>query len=170
MEAIRPVLEAGLRKSERIDECHNLLGALDSQAGSKEESLAHFRRAAELNPLDPRFPLNAGLTLMDMERWEEAGEVTEKAVAATPDADLYLGLGNVRLRDRDPEGALAAFLKARDLGGTGPGSNRADLGIALSYLGLRRPDDALAFARDSLSRNPDNPPLQNLYQDLLRRR
>jgi len=94
----------------------------------------------------------------------------EKAIAKTPDADLYLGLGNVRLRTRDPEGALAAFQKARELGGTGPASSRADLGIALSYLGLRRLDDALAFARDSLSRNPDNPPLQNLYQDLLRRR
>ena len=170
MEEIRPVLEAGLRKSERIDEYHNLLGALDSQAGRKEQALAHFRRAAELNPLDPRFSLNLGLTLMDLDRWEEAGTVLEKAVAVTPDADLYLGLGNVRLQTREPERALSAFQKARELGGPGAGSTRADLGIALSYLGLRRPDDALAFARESLARNPDNPPLQNLYQDLLRRR
>jgi len=96
--------------------------------------------------------------------------VIEKAVAATPDSDLYLGLGNVRLQTREPERALSAFQKARELGGPGAGSTRADLGIALSYLGLRRPDDALAFARESLARNPDNPPLQNLYQDLLRRR
>jgi len=44
------------------------------------------------------------------------------------------------------------------------------LGIALSYLSLKRRDEALAFARESLSRDPANQPLQNLYQDLLRRR
>src|SRR5207247_600819 len=54
MEAIRPILEAGLRKSERIDEYHNLLGALDSSAGNKAQALAHFQRAVELNPGDPR--------------------------------------------------------------------------------------------------------------------
>lgn len=170
MEEIRPVLEAGLRKSERIDEYHNLLGALESRARRMEQALAHFRRAVDLNPLDPRFSLNLGLTLMDLDRWEEAGAVIEKAVAATPDVDLYLGLGNVRLRTREPERALLAFQKAREMEGPGPASSRADLGIALSYLGLRRPDDALAFARESLARNPDNPPLQNLYQDLIQRK
>ncbi|HEV8335783.1 MAG TPA: alkaline phosphatase family protein [Candidatus Polarisedimenticolia bacterium] len=168
LEALRPTLEAGLRKSERIDEYHNLLGALDSEAGRKEEAYRHFRRAVELNPADARFSLNLGLTLMDLGRWDEAGAVLDKAAAASPNADLYLGLGNVRLRTGDTERALAAFQKAREIGG--PVSARADLGIVLSYLRLKRSDDALAFARDSLARHPDNPPLQNLYQDLLRRR
>jgi len=168
LDAIRPILEAGLRKSERIDEYHNLLGALDSSAGEKERALAHFRRAAELNPRDPRFSLNLGLTLMDLGRFDESGRVFEKALSEMPDADLYLGLGNVRLKSREPALALAAFQKAREAGGTA--APRADLGIALSYLGLRRADDALAFARESLSRNPDNPPLQNLVRDLSRNR
>jgi tetratricopeptide (TPR) repeat protein len=168
LELLRPILEAGLRKSERIDEYHNLLGALDSEAGKKEEAYGHFRRAVELNPADSRFSLNLGLTLMDLGRWEEAGTVLARAAARQPDADLYLGLGNVRLRTGDSEQALAAFQKAREAGG--PAAARAELGIVLSYLRLKRPDDALAFARDSLTRHPDNPPLQNLYQDLLRRR
>ncbi|HMC81675.1 MAG TPA: tetratricopeptide repeat protein, partial [Candidatus Polarisedimenticolia bacterium] len=166
-EAIRPVLEAGLRRSERVDEYHNLLGGLDSEAGHKEKALGHFRRAAELNPGEGRFSLNVGLTLMDLGRWREAGSIFEEAVASSPSPDLYVGLGNVRLRSRDPAGALAAFEKARVLGNGNP---RADLGIALSYLSLKRRDEALAFARESLSRDPANQPLQNLYQDLLRRR
>jgi tetratricopeptide (TPR) repeat protein len=168
MESIRPILEAGLKKSERIDEYHNLLGALDSAAGRKEEALVHFRRAAELNPGDSRFTLNLGLTLTDLRRMPEAEAVFERAIATTPGADLYLGLGNARLLTRQPDLALAAFQKAREMGG--PASVRAELGIALSYLGLKRADDALAFARESLARNPDNPPLRNLYQDLLSRR
>ncbi len=166
--AIRPILEAGLRESERIDEYHNLLGALDSEAGRKEEALAHFRRAAEINPRDPRFSLNLGLTLTDLGRLGEAAAVLDSAVAATPQPDLYLALGNLRLRERNPGDALEAFRRAKDL--SGPESARADLGIALSYLGLRRADDALAFARESLARNPDNPPLRSLVQDLLRGR
>jgi len=117
MEAIRPVLEAGLKRSERIDEYHNLLGALESEAGRKEQALVHFRRARDLNPSDPRFPLNVGLTLMDLNRWEEAGKVFENAISSTPTSDLYLGLGNVRLRMHDSDGALAVFQRARELGG-----------------------------------------------------
>jgi tetratricopeptide (TPR) repeat protein len=165
-EAIRPILEAGLAKSERVDEYHNLLGGLEADAGRKEEALARFRRAAEINPGDPRFPLNAGLTLMDLGRWEEAGRHFERAAASLPDAGLFLGLGNVRLRLGDPAGALEAFRRSRDLGGDRP---RADLGIALSYLGLERPEEALAHAREGLARSPGDPALRNLVQDLSRR-
>ncbi len=167
LESIRPILEAGLRKSDRIDEYHSLLGVLASEGGRREEALEHFRRAAELNPADSRFALNVGLTLMDLGRWRDAGEAFEKGIAAGPTADLYLGLGNVRLRTGDPAAALAAFQKAREPGGN---TSRADLGIALSYLGLKRPGEALAFARESLSRHPEDPALRSLYQDLSRRR
>jgi tetratricopeptide (TPR) repeat protein len=163
LEALRPVLEAGLARSERIDEYHNLLGALESQAGRKEQALDQFRRARELNPAEPRFALNLSLTLMDLERWGEAAGILESAVAATPDADLYLALGNAYLTLRRPSDALAAF---RTAGERGKDSRRADLGVTLSLRGLDRRSEALDFARQSLTRNPDNPPLQQLARDL----
>ncbi|HEU5180171.1 MAG TPA: alkaline phosphatase family protein [Candidatus Polarisedimenticolia bacterium] len=163
LESLRPLLEAGLRRSDRIDEYHNLLGALDSKAGRKEQALAHFRRACELSPADPRFALNLSLTLMDLQRWSEAAEALDRAVAITPGADLFLALGNARLQTREPEAALAAFRRASEAGAD---PARAELGIALSTLRLRGRDEALALARDSLARHPENPALAGLVRDL----
>ncbi|PYQ12060.1 MAG: hypothetical protein DMH00_06755 [Acidobacteria bacterium] len=163
LEALRPVLEAGLARSERIDEYHNLLGALDSRAGKKEAALAHFRRAAELNPNDSRFALNVGLTLMDLQSWEEATTVLEKAMAGAPGGDLALALGDARLKLHQPEAALSSFQAAQRLGAD---PTRADLGMALSYLAMKRRDDALSFLRESLARRPADAALRQLYQDI----
>jgi tetratricopeptide (TPR) repeat protein len=163
LEALRPVLEAGLARSERIDEYHNLLGALDSRHGNKESALAHFRRAAELNPADARFTLNLALTLMDLQRWEEARSVLEEATAQKPDGDLLLALGNVRLKLGPPEAALSAFQGAARAGAD---PTRTDLGTALSYVAMKRRDDALTFLRERLAARPDDAPLQRLYRDI----
>jgi tetratricopeptide (TPR) repeat protein len=163
LEAMRPILEAGLHRSERIDEYHNLLGALDSRAGNKEAALIHFRRAAELNPGDSRFALNLGLTLMDLRRWEEASSVLEKAATVSPDGNLLLALGNARLSLGQAERALAAFQGAARLGSD---PTRTDLGTALSYVALKRREDALSFLQQRLASRPNDIPLQRLYQDI----
>ncbi|MCI0568821.1 MAG: alkaline phosphatase family protein, partial [Acidobacteria bacterium] len=163
LEALRPILEAGLKKSERIDEYHNLLGVLDSRDGNKEAALAHFRRAVELNPVDPRFALNLGLTLMDLRRWQEASSVLEKAAAVSPDGNLLLALGNARLSLGQAEQALLAFQSAARLGSD---PTRTDLGTALSYVALKRRDEALSFLRQRLASRPNDAPLQRLYQDI----
>ena len=163
LESLRPILEAGLKKSERIDEYHNLLGVLDSGSGNKQAALAHFRRAVELNPADSRFSLNLGLTLMDLQRWEEAAAVLEKAAAGSPDGNLLLALGNARLRLGQAEGALTAFQSAARLGSD---PTRTDLGTALSYVALKRRADALSFLRQKLTSRPNDATLQRLYQDI----
>lgn len=160
---MRPILEAGLKKSERIDEYHNLLGVLDSRSGNMAAALAQFRRAVELNPGDSRFALNLGLTLMDLRRWEEASAVLEKAAAGSSDGNLLLALGNVRLSLGQAEGALLAFQSAARLGSD---PTRADLGTALSYVALKRRDEALSFLRQKLASRPNDAPLQRLYQDI----
>ena len=163
LEALRPILEAGLARSERIDEYHNLLGALESRAGRKEQALAHFRRASELNPTDPRFALNLGLTLMDLERWDEAAEVLQRAAAGSQNGDVHLALGNVRLQQGRPDTALEAF---RFAGRLGADPARADLGTALSFLAMKQRDEALSLLRESPARRTGDPSLQRLYQDL----
>jgi tetratricopeptide (TPR) repeat protein len=163
LETLRPILEAGLKKSERIDEYHNLLGALDSRSGNKEAALTHFRRAAELNPVDSRFALNLALTLMDLRRFEEASSVLEKAATVSPDGNLFLALGNARLSLGQAEGALLAFQSAARLGSD---PTRTDLGTALSYVALKRREEALSFLRQKLASRPNDAPLQRLYQDI----
>ena len=163
LEALRPTLEAGLKKSERIDEYHNLLGALDSRSGNKEAALAHFRRAVELNPVDSRFALNLGLTLMDLRRWQEASSVVEEAASMSPHGNLLLALGNTRLSLGQAEGALLAFQSAARLGSD---PTRTDLGTALSYVALKRREEALSFLRQKLASRPNDAPLQRLYQDI----
>jgi tetratricopeptide (TPR) repeat protein len=163
LEALRPILEAGLRKSERIDEYHNLLGALDSQRGDKESGLAHFRRAVELSPQDPRFTLNLALTLMDVQRWEEAASILEKAAATPKDPSLMLALGNARLRQGRAEDALAAFQSAARLGAD---PTRSDMGTALSYLAMKRRTEALSFLQQRLAMRPGDSSIQRLYQDI----
>jgi Flp pilus assembly protein TadD len=160
---MRPILVAGLKKSERIDEYHNLLGVLDSQSGNQQAALAQFRRAVELNPGDSRFALNLGLTLMDLHRWEEASLVLEKAAAGSSDGILLLALGNARLSLGQAEGALLAFQSAARLGSD---PTRTDLGTALSYVALKRRDEALSFLRQRLASRPNDAPLQRLYQDI----
>gem|GEM_PF-504271 len=160
---MRPILEAGLKKSERIDEYHNLLGVLDAQSGNQQAALAQFRRAVELNPGDSRFALNLGLTLMDLRRWEEAAVVLEKAAAGSSDGNLLLALGNARLNLGQAEGALVAFQSAARLGSD---PKRTDLGTALSYVALKRRDEALSFLRQRLSTRPEDAALQRLYQDI----
>jgi tetratricopeptide (TPR) repeat protein len=163
LDSLRPILEAGLKKSERIDEYHNLLGILDSRSGNKEAALTHFRRAAELNPVDSRFALNLGLTLMDLHRWQEASSVLEKAATVSPDGNLFLALGNVRLNLGQPQGALLAFESAARLGSD---PTRTDLGTALSYVALKRREEALSFLRQKLASRPNDAPLQRLYRDI----
>ena len=163
LDTMRPILEAGLEKSERIDEYHNLLGVLDSGGGNKQAALAHFRRAAELNPGDSRFALNLGLTLMDLRRWEEASAVLEKAASGSPDGNLLLALGNARLSLGQAERALVAFQSAARLGSD---PTRTDLGTALSYVALKRREEALSFLRQKLASRPNDASLQRLYQDI----
>jgi tetratricopeptide (TPR) repeat protein len=163
LETLRPILEAGLKKSERIDEYHNLLGALDSKRGNLQGALAHFRRAAELNPAEGRFALNLGLTLMDLRQWDEALSVLEGAASGAPDGNLFLALGDARLQLGQAQGALEAFQSAGRLGAD---PTRADLGTALSYVALERKDKALEYLRESLSRRPGDASLKQLYQDI----
>ena len=47
---------------------------------------------------------------------------------------------------------------------------RAELGMALSTLRLRGRDEALAVARNSLARHPENPALAELVRNLSARR
>ena len=61
------------------------------------------------------------------------------------------------------QSALSAFQSAARAGAD---PTRTDLGTALSYVAMKRRDEALSFLRERLATRPNDAPLQRLYRDI----
>jgi tetratricopeptide (TPR) repeat protein len=160
-----PALSAAVGRDPRLDEYHNMLGALLSESGRDAEALAAFRQAAEIDPDNARYAANLGGALVRLGRWAAAAEAYERAAALSPSAATSLKLGSVYRRLRRPDRALAAFEQARALGDSSPGSI---LGIALAQSEMNRLPQALETVRAGLARHPGDAGLLRLQQDLAR--
>ena len=75
-------------------------------------------------------------------------------------------MGSVYRRLAQPERALAAFQRARDLGDGGSGPV---LGMALAKAEMNRVPEALDLVRQGLERHPEDVALRSLYDDLVRK-
>jgi len=164
--ALEPILRRALARDPRIDEFHDLLGILLAGTGRAAESLAEFRSAEELDPENPRFLANLAGAWAHEQRWDEAAAAYERACAAAPSSALYLKLGSVYRRLAQPDRALAAFRRARDLGDEG---GAPFLGMALSSAEMNRIPEAIDLARQGLGRHPEDAALRSVYDDLVRR-
>jgi predicted AlkP superfamily phosphohydrolase/phosphomutase/tetratricopeptide (TPR) repeat protein len=165
---LEPILRRGLEKDDRIDEYHNMLGVLLAESGHHEEASRSLRRAAKLDPYNARFANNLGSVLARLGRWEEAAATYGRAAELAPSSETYLRLGSVHRRLQQPDRALTAFERARDLGEGDDGA--PILGIVLALSELNRSEEAIRIARERLDRHPDDRALQSLYEDLLRKR
>jgi len=163
---LEPMLRRALAKDRRIDEYHNLLGMILASRGRPADAVAELRRAADLDPDNPRFAANLASALARVERWDEAAETYERAAALDPSAGNFLKLGSVYRRLRRPDRALAAFERARAAGDGGSGPI---LGIALARADMNQIPEALSIVREGLGSHPDDSGLRSLYDDLLRR-
>ncbi|PYS95743.1 MAG: hypothetical protein DMF50_07355, partial [Acidobacteria bacterium] len=163
---LAPLLRRALAKDARIDEYHNLLGAILAEQGRPAEALESFRRAADLDPDNPRFAANLAAALAQLSRWQEAAPAYERAAVLAPSSSLNLKLGSVYRRLGRPEQALSAFERAQALGDT---STAPLLGIALARSEMHQIQEALEVVRQGLDRHPGDPALRSLYDDLLRR-
>jgi tetratricopeptide (TPR) repeat protein len=164
--ALEPYVRRALARDPRIDEYQNLLGVLLAGAGRSEEALESFRRAEELDPENPRFLANLAGAYAQLGRWDEAAAAYERASTLAPEAGLYMKMGSVYRRLAEPERALAAFRRARDLGDQGSGPY---LGMALAKAEMNRLPEALDLVRQGLDRHPGDPALRSLQDDLIRR-
>ena len=163
---LEPILRRALSRDPRIDEYHNLLGVLLAESGRAREALDEFRRAAELDPENPRFLANLAGAYAQLQRWDEAGAEYERACAASPSSGMYLKLGSVYRRLGQPERALAAFRRARDLGDDG---SAPFLGMALAKAEMKRIPEAIELVQQGLGRHPQDAALRSLYDDLVRK-
>jgi len=164
--ALEPIVRRALARDPRIDEYHNLLGVLLATRGRTQEAVESFRRAEELDPENPRFLSNLAAAYAQLGRWDEAAAAYERASTQAPEAGLYMKLGSAYRRLSQPDRALEAFRRARDLGDQGSGPY---LGMALAKAEMNRVPEALDLVRQGLERHPDDSALRSLQDALIRK-
>jgi len=123
------------------------------RAGRLEAACAAYLHAQQSDPKNPQIPAARGLLLLQMGQAGDAARSLQRAVELAPDsAELWLTLGNARIRNDELEGAGRAFSRAAEL--------RPDLAVAHNNLGnvLRRqgrPDEAIACYQKAIALEPD---------------
>jgi tetratricopeptide (TPR) repeat protein len=164
--AMRPALRRAVAADPKSDAAWNLLGTAEAEAGGGAAAIEAFRRAVDLAPDDARYAANLGAACARQERWAEAAEAYERAMTLEPTASSALRLGSVYRRLRRPEQALGAFTRARDLGDATPATW---LGMALALDEIGRRDEALRAVDAGLAKNPGEPALLRLRNEIAAR-
>ena len=132
--------------------------ARDEAMASAQEAAT---RALELVPdLSEALAVLGVIRLME-NKWDEAGELLEQAIAQSPNnAAALTYYGQYLLSVARPEEAVAAFEKSTRLD---PLAEGAYLDLAGQYVALNRVDEALAVIRKIRSIDPDNPNASGAY-------
>lgn len=146
---------------------HGLLGDLARRAGHAEEAIAHYGRALDATPGEPRpyFLLAA----MHLERGADAqAEKLLRQATQFPErtADAHAGLGAIAYRRGDLQEALW-YLRRASWHRPRSGPYRYDLALVLSALG--RAQDALHEIRVGLRHDPAHVGLHYLHGVVLLR-
>jgi protein O-GlcNAc transferase len=129
---------------------HSSLGVALSAAGLKDQAIASFRRALEINPGLAKAYTGLGLTFMDKGLREDAITSFRRALEIDPShVRAVHGLGVALLHEADREGAIECFRRAVALA---PGFAEAQAGIlfALHYVPRAREDlfsEAIAWGQ-----------------------
>jgi tetratricopeptide (TPR) repeat protein len=165
-EEARSCLERSLAPGQEKYAVSFYLGICDLAGGEVQKAMLRFGEALDLDPAREdlgRVLFYIGTCLKEMERFEEAAEVLEKAVAADPeDIANHNLLGFCYYKLKRHEEAVACFRRAVEIDPRSAidwanlGSNLRDLGrndeaIAMYEKALSL-DPGIAFARESLAK------------------
>ena len=106
--------QAALERATALDSksagAYLALGAVFNQTKSYSQAEAALLHGLELNPNAPEGHYELAKTYWALGRWQEAAPHIRKAVAALPDlAPPHVLLGNILLRERNPQGALHEY-------------------------------------------------------------
>ena len=116
----------------------HLLGYLYQQTGRLENAAERFEQANRLRPDDRAATVRLGQVYLGLNRLREAREQFESVVAIFPALARH-GLGEVALRERRFEEAIAHFRAALD---RVPQASSIHYSLAMAYRGLGRLDEA----------------------------
>ncbi len=110
--------EALLRGFEGSDDLGILvaIGKTAMARGRWDEARRWLERALLVSPTDPTVKLNLGIVAMGEGKLAEARTWLEESVTGNPASfDGWNALGSVRARQNDPEGAIAAWVRAHEI-------------------------------------------------------
>lgn len=111
------MLQEGITQHPRAAALHNNLAALLERRGQYDEALRTAERGLTDDPAMAQLHKNIGDLYYRASRFDEAFASFERAVKANPDLgeDVYLKLGNIRLRRQEREEAAQCWERALQL-------------------------------------------------------
>jgi tetratricopeptide (TPR) repeat protein len=111
------ILQEGLTHHPRVAALHNNLAALHERRGSYDEALLAAEHGLTDDPSMPQLHKNIGDLYYRAARYDEAFDAFERAVRAAPDLgpDIWVKLGNIRLRREDRDEAVRCWQRALEI-------------------------------------------------------
>jgi tetratricopeptide (TPR) repeat protein len=111
------IVQEGLSNHPRVAALHNNLAALHERRGSYDEALLAAEHGLTDDPTMPQLHKNIGDLYYRAGRYDEAFDAYERAIKAEPNLgdDIYLKLGNIRLRRQEREEAVKCWRRALEL-------------------------------------------------------
>jgi tetratricopeptide (TPR) repeat protein len=149
--------EAGFMALARTGDPRGLAGVAESKAarGQIREGIGLLQEECAKAAAPDESRLVLASLLFRTGRFAEARDLLERLVQKNPSStDLYLHLGDMRVRLGDAPGALAAFRKARDLN---PGDAAAAFGFARALDSTGQKQQAANAYEEVLKIDPNNP-------------
>ena len=129
---------------------HNNLGTALAAEGKKEEAIAHYRKAIEINPTFTIAHLNLGAALVAQGRIEEA----LAAIKMNPNQEeAHFHLGVVLAAQGRNEEAIAHYLAAIKIN---PNYDDAHYNLANLFMKQGKIEEAIAHYRQAIKINPDH--------------
>ncbi|HEY1270628.1 MAG TPA: tetratricopeptide repeat protein [Terriglobales bacterium] len=97
------------------------LGSVENEKKSYPDAEKYLLKAVELSPESPDAQFELGRAYWGLTRWDAADLHVSKANQLRPDnAGQHVLLGNIKLRERDAEGALKEFKESLRIDPKGP--------------------------------------------------
>ncbi|MBP7148788.1 MAG: alkaline phosphatase family protein [Acidobacteria bacterium] len=119
--ALEPYLRAGLARDNRIEIYWQMLGLILAERGDVDGAAEAFLRAAELEPDNEGYQLNAGAAALRAGRRQDARRIYERlARGGSRQPGVWVNLGSLCASDNDWAGAARAWENALQLGADSP--------------------------------------------------
>ena len=111
------ILQEGLSLHPRVAALHNNLAVMHERRGSYDEALLAAEHGLTDDPSLAQLHKNIGDLYYRAARYDEAFDAYERAIKSNPDLgdDVYLKIGNIRLRRQEREEAAACWRRALEL-------------------------------------------------------